>query len=173
MRRLLTVERVTALAIIVLGAWFIWQATELRQGPGYAAVGPRVFPTIVGCGLLGSGLALLLTARGRDGTAVAGAPDDGDGTVAADWRTLLGIAALLAAYVLLFHRIGFVIASALFLAGGAWTLGSRTPLRDLLIGLLLSLLVYAVFTQLLTLDVPAGPIEGPLDALLDRAFPRV
>ena len=46
--------------IALFGAWFLWEATILREGPGYVAVGPRVFPLIVGAGLLLSGMAVLL-----------------------------------------------------------------------------------------------------------------
>ena len=162
----LTADRLSGAAIAAFGAWFMWQATELRQGPGYAAVGPRVFPLIVGLGILASGLALVLS-RSRE--AHRPPPDTIDTAeetaVATDWPTLLAVAALLAAYVLLFKQLGFIITSGLFLAGGAWLLGSRSHLRDIVVGVLLSAAVYFVFTRLLGLELPAGPLEGPLRRL--------
>ncbi len=53
-------DGIAGLAIVAFGAWFLWQATSLRAGPGYAAVGPKTFPIIVGLVLLGSGLGVLL-----------------------------------------------------------------------------------------------------------------
>ena len=175
MRRLASADRLAGLVIILFGAWFLWQATELRQGPGYAAVGPRVFPTVVGCGLLASGLALLLVRQRRADEVL---PADTDPAVrerepAADWPTLVLVVVLLAGYIVLFRPLGFVIASSLFLVGGAWALGSRAPLRDLVAGILLSVVVYAVFTRLLTLELPGGPIEAPLRGVLDRVVPRL
>ena len=159
-------DRLAGLLVALFGAWFLWQATELRSGPGYAAVGPRIFPTIVGGGLLGSGLALVLASpRGGSGTAherMAAADPAGAAT---DWPTLLATAAALAGYVALFRPLGFIVASTVFLAAVARILGSERWPRDLLAGTILGLVTYAVFTLLLGLELPAGPLEAPIRLL--------
>ena len=161
-RSLRLAHGVTAGAIVLLGAWMLWQAIQLREGPGYAAVGPRTFPLIVGGGILLSGLALLWRSlRGRASPAEAGS----EAAAPTDWRTLLTMAALLLGYVFLFQPLGFVLTSALFLIGGAWALGSRSPVRDVVAGVVLSLVTFLVFTRLLGLELPAGPLEAPLRAL--------
>ena len=169
-RSIETAERVAAIVIVAFGAWFLWQASELRSGPGYAAVGPRVFPIIVGLGLLGSGAALLVAAfRGRAGGDETPAADDAaPPAIPADWPTLGGMAALLAAYVLLFQPLGFILTSIAFLVAGAWALGSRSPVRDVVAAVLVSLVTYVVFTRLLGLELPGGPLEEPLRELLRR-----
>jgi putative tricarboxylic transport membrane protein len=184
-RSSLSSDLVAGLAIALFGAWFLWQGTLLRAGPGYAAIGPRVFPLIVGAGLLGSGLAILLGALAAPrermapapaGERASGGPDRAAGRAAeagpaeepayeTDWRTLLGVAALLAAYVLLFRPLGFILTSAAFLPAGARILGSDLWRRDLLAGVLLSVATYAVFTFLLGLELPAGPLEAPIGTL--------
>ena len=163
-------DGIAGLAIVLFSAWFLWQATTLRAGPGYAAVGPKTFPIIVGLVLLGSGLGVLLglwrdgrrevpptEAEGPDAEVVEGA--EGVGT---DWPTLLGVAGLLAAYIALYKALGFILASIVLLPAGARVLGSRAPLRDLLAGVGLSLAIYVVFTRLLGLELPAGPLEALL-----------
>jgi putative tricarboxylic transport membrane protein len=86
------------------------------------------------------------------------------------WPSLGQIAALLAAYVAAFLPLGFVVSSAFFMVGGARVLGSRRWVRDLTAGLLLSAVSYGVFTFLLGLELPGGPLEVPLQVL--RGYPR-
>jgi putative tricarboxylic transport membrane protein len=166
--------RVAGAAIALLGGWFLWQAVSLREGPGYAAVGPRVFPVIVGLGFLVSGLPLLLSRRSR--ALRAGAPSDesanADLAPPTDWPTLVSMAVLLALYIALFLHLGFIISSAGFLLAGAWILGSRSWLRDVVAGLLLSVVTYVVFTKLLGLELPAGPLEEPIRALETLLLPQ-
>lgn len=199
--RRLGADRLAGAAITLLGVWFLWQAFGMPERPGAGAVGPRVFPIIVGLGILASGIALLLSRPERDeGCArsdeaeshtdgdVAGAeslaetrdataeqlaergalPVAGDpvkSQVRADQATLGGIAALLAVYLAAFLPLGFPIASALFLAAAARVLGSRAWLRDLVAGVVVSAAAFVVFTRLLGLELPTGPLEAPLQAL--------
>lgn len=195
-------DTIAGVLIALFGAWFLWEAMALREGPGYAAVGPRVFPLIVGTGLLLSGLAVLVgSLRGRRGrgeaartTDAARATDAGRSTDAAvtresaavpvdrsadpgdehpgsseglptDWRTLGLMAVALAGLILLWRPLGFILTTTLFLMAGAWVLGSRSPVRDLLAGVLVGVGTYALFTRLLGLELPAGPLEAPLRAL--------
>jgi putative tricarboxylic transport membrane protein len=71
-----------------------------------------------------------------------------------------------------FLHLGFIISSAAFLVAGAWVLGSRSWPRDVAAGLLLSLVTYVVFTRLLGLDLPSGPLEEPIRALETLLFPQ-
>lgn len=131
-------DRLAGATIGVFGAWFLWQAAILREGPGYAAVGPRVFPVIVGLGILASGLALGASPTRRPEAESDIGPER-------DWRTLAGAAAILAGYIVLFQPLGFVVASTLFLAASSWNLGSRSLRRDMVAGLLTSAAAYLVF----------------------------
>ena len=143
------------LVVALLGAWFFTQATQLRAGPGYAAVGPRVFPMMVGGGLVAAGLGVLL-GQLRSRRAAVEVPEEL--AVPPDWVTLGTVAALLAAYVALFEPLGFVLSSAVFLPACAWALGSRSPVRDILAGVGVAVVAYVVFTWLLGLELPEGPL---------------
>jgi putative tricarboxylic transport membrane protein len=163
-------ERVVGAAIALFGGWFLWQAGSLREGPGYAAIGPRVFPVIVGLGLLLSGLALLLQ-RGSVGVGVVDREDSaGDSVEPIVWPSLTQVAALLAAYVVAFLPLGFIVSSTIFVVGGARVLGSQRWVRDLTVAVLLSAMSYGVFTFLLGLDLPGGPLEMPLQVV--RGYSR-
>ena len=151
-------ERLFGIAATLLGVWFLWQATELRQGPGYAAVGPRVFPIIVGIGFVASGIGIVLRSGGS-----RSAPMD-----STDWPTLAAMAALLAAFIALFSPLGFPISSAVFVVAGAWILGSRSTVRDAFVGVVLGGVTYLVFTRLLGLELPAGPLDEPIRVVQDR-----
>ena len=68
----------------------------------------------------------------------------------------LALASLIAAVAL---GAGFILASTLLFAFTARAFGRRALPADLLIGFVLGLLVYLLFNGLLTLALPAGPIE--------------
>jgi putative tricarboxylic transport membrane protein len=54
---------------------------------------------------------------------------------------------------------GFIPATAVLFAATAKAFGRRAVLVDLAIGLVLAIAVYLLFDKLLTLALPAGPIE--------------
>jgi putative tricarboxylic transport membrane protein len=116
-----------------------------------------VFPAIVGLGLAVSGLALAL---------LGSPPPDPTEDRRLDWRTLVLMGAALAAYLTLYIPLGFPLASAAFFIAGAWILGSRRPGRDVLSAVVLVVVVYVVFTRLLGLSLPAGPLEEPMRQVL-------
>lgn len=169
-------DGIAGVAILAFGAWVLWQAGSLRAGPGYAAVGPRTFPIIVGLATLVSGVGVVIgwlrAWRGDAAPAAAARADtppltdadltgDGDAAPAGtDWATLLLVGGLLAAYIALFRPLGFVLASTALFPAGAWALGSRAPLRDSLAGVVVSLITYLLFTRFLGLELPAGPLAG-------------
>ena len=87
--------------------------------------------------------------------------EDVDTEAPPDLVAVAGVGVALATYVLLLEAAGFVLASALLFWGVALAFGSRSWLRDPLLGLLLGLTVYLAFTRLLGLRLPAG-VLAPL-----------
>jgi putative tricarboxylic transport membrane protein len=128
--------------------------------PGSAnTVGPRAFPYAVGALLVVAGVAVLVgLARGRRGAAEES--EDVDTAAGTDWIRVVGLIASFVALVVLIEPLGWPIAATVLFAGSAWSLGARPWWRPLLAGALLAVVTQVVFTQLLGVFLPAGPLEG-------------
>jgi putative tricarboxylic transport membrane protein len=152
-------QYVLAAALGAVGIYTIVDARGLTVGFG-DPVGPRLFPYLIGTGMVV--LAVLLavaTARGDIPQAEEG--EDVDLTIPADWVTVGKLVAVLVLNLLLVNLLGWAITGALLFAGAAWSLGSRTPLRDVLVGAVLSVGSWYFFYAL---GVPLTP--GILDGIL-------
>ena len=152
-------QYVLALALLAVGVYTIVDARGLTVGFG-DPVGPRVFPYLIGTGMIV--LAVLLavaTARGDLPEAEEG--EDVDLTTPADWVTIAKLVGVLVLNLLFVNLLGWAITGALLFAGCAWALGSRTLLRDVLVGAVLSVASWYGFWAL---GVPLDP--GVLDGIL-------
>ena len=67
-----------------------------------------------------------------------------------------GLAALIA---IIGFNGGFIPATAVLFAATSAAFGRRAVLTDLAIGFVLSIVVYLMFSKVLTLSLPMGPIE--------------
>ncbi len=144
-----------SLALIGYGVYLVVGAGRIRVLPVYSRIGPRFFPYLVASAALLCGALLLIEAlRGRRAPPEAG--EDVDLSVRDNLRPVLVIAVGLAVGAALMKPAGFVIAATLIFLTVAMAFGSRQRLRDLLIGLSLSLVAYLSFTRLLDLTLPAG-----------------
>ena len=113
-------------------------------------VGPTAMPYVVAAGLAVLGLAHFVVAF-RDGLPKPEAADQG----AVLW-IVAGLVGLVACIAL---DIGFIVATAIVFACTARGMGRRAFGVDLLIGLVLGSSIYLLFLKLLTLSLPAGPLE--------------
>lgn len=148
-----------ALAIMALGAFVTYDSMTGLTGPGYAQVGPGVFPVIVGAGLLLAGIVLLAQAlRGQWPVLWTEGDDTPSIQSAGPWRGVLLIAAALALTVVLFAPLGFVAASTLLFACVSAAFGSRRHLLNIAIGVVFSAAIYLVFARGLGLELPAGDL---------------
>lgn len=149
-----------AAVLALVGLYTIVDARGLNVGFG-DPIGPRVFPYVIGTVMLV--LAVLLavaTARGDVPQAEGG--EDIDLTTPPDWLTVGKLVAILVLNILLVNVLGWAITGALLFAGSAWALGSRTLLRDLLVGAALAIASWYFFY--VGLGVPLSP--GVLDGIL-------
>jgi putative tricarboxylic transport membrane protein len=60
------------------------------------------------------------------------------------------------------NLVGWAITGALLFAGAAWALGSRTPLRDVLIGAVMSVASWYFFYVALGVPLTPGILDGIL-----------
>ncbi len=146
------------LGVLALGAYFAYGAFSIEVAMSYARVGPRVFPFLVAAGLLVCGVLLCVQAL-RGGRADSEGGEDVDLSAAPDFGAVGLLVVVLGVYVLVLERLGFVLASAILFWGVAFAFGSRSYLRDIVIGVVLSFITYLVFSKLLGLTLPAGVLE--------------
>ena len=139
-----------AAGLLLLAGLAWWDALQLGGGPSYSQVGPGVAAKIVSTGLAVLGVLTAVTAwRGGFGAADAYDP-------AAVWLIATGFAALIA---IIWLGGGFIFGMTVVFAATTYAFGRHTPWIDIPVGFALALLVYLVFTKLLTLSLPAGPLE--------------
>jgi putative tricarboxylic transport membrane protein len=138
-----------AALLALLAGMILWDTSRLQITSTYG-VGPKMMPVVIAIGLLvlaAGNLAMVL--RG-------GLPERESADPKAIFFILGGLAALIAVIGL---GGGFIVATAILFAATATAFGRRAVLTDLVIGLVLALVVYLAFDKLLTLSLPAGPIE--------------
>jgi putative tricarboxylic transport membrane protein len=149
-----------AAALAVVGAYTIVDARGLAVGFG-DPVGPRVFPYAIGAGMIVLAV-LLAVATSRGDVAQGEEGEDIDLTTPPDWVTVGKLVGVLVLNLLTVNLLGWAVNGAWLFAGCAWALGSRTPVRDVIVGAVLSVGSWYFFY--VGLDVPLTP--GILDGIL-------
>ena len=140
---------VIAVVLAGLAAVLVWDASQLQSNNPYG-MGPHVMPVVIAAGLGILAIGNLVEAlRGHLPARESADPK-------AVWLILGGLALLLA---LIGLGGGFTLAPTALFATTATAFGRRAILTDLAIGFVLTTLIYLAFSRLLTLSLPAGPLE--------------
>jgi putative tricarboxylic transport membrane protein len=160
-----TVDRaqyVVCAVLVAVGAFLIYDALSLPGGFAKVdPVGPKLFPMIIGMGLLVTAIILAIAIpRGSKGEADAG--EDIDPELPSDWRTVGLLVAIFVATILLVNPLGWAITGALMFAGCATVLGSRHYIRNIVIGAVLSVGSFYAFYSGLGIPLSAGILDGIL-----------
>ena len=161
--------RLVAVAILAFAALLIVSAFAIAQGGGYTIIGPTTIPLVVATGLLVLGAIFAVRTTVLPDTELAELAADEERVT--HWPTV-GLAALaLVGYALALDGfalgpvdvpgLGYIVATGLFLPLTARILGSRSPIRDVIVGFGIGIVVYFGFTEFLGVRLPAG-ILGPL-----------
>ena len=148
-RRRLTAALVIAASLAALAAVMLWDSSRLADMGGYSGVGPATVPRVVAVCLLG--LAVW--------TVIAGLRGDIPEAPAQNIPPVLFVVAGLAAQMLLLKVAGFSLATGVLFALTAFAFGKRNLTLTLPLGIVLAFAVWVVFSQLLMLHLPAGPLE--------------
>jgi putative tricarboxylic transport membrane protein len=174
-------------AILVAIAVFLMIGTaNMVQPPSVQRPGPTFFPGIIIALLLVmaalSTVQTLRTVRARragllqdeqeahldaDGDPIEEIPPDPPpgrepwpvGAVT-DWRAVLTVLGSLVAFMVLLRPVGWIVAAAVLFWGVAYALGSRRPIFDVSVALVMSSLIQLTFGYLLGLNLPAGFLAG-------------
>lgn len=141
---------VIALILFVMAGLVWWDMTSLQLSSVYG-LGPKAMPIIVAVGLavLAAGNAIL---------AFRGDLPERDRL---DWKPIFLILGGLAALILLIRfGGGFILGTAILFATTSAAFGRRAFVTDLLIGLVIAVTIFVLFSKLLTLSLPMGPLES-------------
>jgi putative tricarboxylic transport membrane protein len=141
--------------LAVLAILIAWDTSNLTLTSVYG-VGPKAMPFIVSIGLAVLAAGNLINGLKGD------LPVREEINIQPILRVLGGLAALIA--VIGFGG-GFIIATALLFGMTAAAFGRKAFHIDLLIGLALATVVYLIFSKLLALSLPVGPLERVFDTL--------
>ena len=147
--------------LLALGGYVLVETSRIDVPANANAVGPRFFPTVVGCLLcLVAGWLVVDVLRGGHGAMEAA--EDIDLSRASDWKTLGLLSAVFLGHAALLELLGFAFAAALLFFGVAATLGSRRWARDAGVSVALATGVYVLFGRFLGVGLPAGLLDGIL-----------
>lgn len=151
-------EMLVSLGLIALGSFVIYETQSIAETQGYAQIGPRLFPYLIGIGLTLCGAVLGWQALSGGWRNV---PLDQEGHDTPDWLAFAVISAGIVLHMIVIGWAGFILAALLLFVMVARGFGSRRPVRDVVIAVVLAALVFALFTYGLGLNLPKGPFGGP------------
>lgn len=138
-----------AAILLVIAIVIFWDMSQLQLTSTYG-VGPKAMPIVVGTGLvlLSAGNALMAFRGGLPARE------------SADFKVIfLIVGGLVALMALIGFGGGFIPATAILFATTAAAFGRRAFITDLAIGFALGFVVFLLFSKLLTLSLPEGPLE--------------
>ena len=164
-------DRASGALLLALGAVTCWGAAQLSPVPGQQ-IGPDVFPTVIGVGLMLCGL-LIAAGVGRGfeeaertivsetGESREAGETDGpaNATAAPGWKALLP-PAMLFVYYFASERLGFWLTATLMVLVLARVQGARWR-GSVLLALIAPPLVHLVFYKLLRVPLPVGLLGFP------------
>ena len=162
---------IVSLVLIVFEVWAWLQSNNIKTSKG-AAVQPATFPRIMIIGMAVFTVILLIQSLLKLRSMKA------DDPLAEKAETLnfvkdkgvlaaLFVILLCALYVLLFKDLGYVIVSFLICGIIMWMIGLRSPVKLILISLLVPLGMWLIFYKMLKVNIPMGWLQFLKD-LVDK-----
>jgi putative tricarboxylic transport membrane protein len=149
-------DAASGLLAALLGVAVVLQARTFPPMPGQP-VGPSLFPTVIGAGLIIAGVALILAdVRRRTGAFVELEAWARRPRMAANFALVI---ADLLFYALAVDRLGFLITAVLFLTVLFLAFGVRRA-RILPLAVAVTIVIHYGFYTLLQVPLPWGMLEG-------------
>lgn len=182
-------ELVVVAGVFVLASFMTYGTATMQVPADVAFPGPQFFPMLVSGFLWLAGTGLLvevlrtsrrshvaddpveisnemledLGAIDETGEIRVVSPEDvasSSKPAAVDWRTLGTTVAALAGFIVVLPVLGWILSAAALFWVISWAFGSRRPLLDIGVSVIVSSLVQLAFGAGLGLSLPAGILEG-------------
>lgn len=144
------VPLVVGIALLLIAGLTYWDAAGITRGVNYG-MGPQTIPEVIAAFVAILGVAHLFVAF-RSGFNIEADEID---PKSIGW-IIFGLVFLIASIPL---GIGFIIAMTVLFASTARAFGRDAIAIDLIIGFITGTVIYLIFTKLLTLGLPQGPLE--------------
>ncbi len=159
-------DRLAAAVALVFSLIYLGLALRIPPSPFAAAiVGPRVLPVTIGMVLVAASLALLIQALRKEVPTPVVQDEETGAAEALEASAIpvdpvrLGVVILiLVAYLFLFVPLGYVISTFLFILSMTMYLDRRHWVRNLVYAVVFPLVVYLLFTEVLEVLLPRGPL---------------
>jgi putative tricarboxylic transport membrane protein len=142
--------------VLALGAGILWGSFHLPTGGGYAQVGPGMVPRVVGAILLVLGA---LLAREAFTGGFRGVDEEAEVHLPMDWKAFAWVTGGVWAYGALVEHLGFILSSVILFGMVARSFGSRRWALNVVVGVLLASLIFAIFNYGLGLTLPQGVLK--------------
>jgi putative tricarboxylic transport membrane protein len=146
--------RATGAVLLAASVAIFVAVFSIRGREEWSVSGPRFVPLIVAIGLIVLSAAFLARTFVKPDLELAERSAEED--AATHWATPGLLLAAMVAYALVLEPVGYIISTAVFFVPVARLLGSRSPLRDVIVGLVLGVGLFTAFTQYLGVSLPGG-----------------
>ena len=162
-------ERIASIVLIIFSAAYLTGAFFIPMPVLKQQLGPGGFPIAIGFAMLilaciyawrqfrGGGAAKETEEEIEKRAAIIGAEEKIEKK--ADLRTMGFILGLMLFYAFFFEILGYAISTFLMFMAGTLYLDRRHPVRDGVIAVISSFVLYYIFTLLLRVQLPAGLLK--------------
>lgn len=160
-----------AVVVVVYGAALVIATAMQEPGPQFDPLGKQGLPYATGVVLMIAGAVLVLrrlrtwSSESSNIVYQEGSEDEAGYPASLAGPLLLGAA--LAGYAVSLPFAGYLISTPIFIAAGLWVLDRRQLTLLISLPIAFTVLVFLVFSQLLSVPIPVGPLT---DLLVDLNF---
>lgn len=156
-------ELIASLVIAIFSLAYLIYAFFVPVPSLKQQLGPDAFPKGIGAAMLIlSVIYILQQFRGggkedEERAAIIGAEEKFQGKV--NMKRIVFILILMAVYTFVFERLGYAISTFVVFIVGVVYLDRRHLVRDVIIAVISSFVLYYIFTSILRVQLPAGPLK--------------
>jgi putative tricarboxylic transport membrane protein len=160
--RALRADFLLAVTVFIVAAIYLVVDAGLPTARIGDPLGPKAFPALVGGGLILSALLLVLETWSKRRALVESRAETRPEPRSTDekhlYLVMIGMVAWAGLYYFVFETLGYLLATPIFLFGLLSYFNHRKYLTNVLVALGFTAVVYLLFSILLGVPLPAGPL---------------